>query len=235
MRIAVCDDEKIFREKLYTYLNKYYKSLDIIIDSFPSGEKLLEKIQIDSHAYELIFLDIEMDRMDGLSTAKFIRQYNNDVFIVFLTSHLEFALEGYEVDAFRFLTKPVDENKLINALNDIESFRNANKRLLIKEADREVFIYVADIVYLEAQNVNIRIRTIKEEYVIRKSLTEMGGNLDKMVFFKTHRSYIINLKYVADYTNKVITMETGENVPLSRSKYAEFKDALMLYVKTCGK
>ena len=235
MKIAICDDEKIFRGQLQEYLNKYYKSLDTIVESFTSGEKFLEKYMINPNAYELIFMDIEMGELDGINTAKRLREYNSDVIIIFLTSHVELALEGYEVDAFRFLSKPINERKLINALQDVQSEIDRNRKILIKDVEKEVLLKYKDIIYVEAQNVNLRIRTNESEYSIRKSLIQMEKEVEGPSFYKPHRSYLINLGYVVDYTNKVITMETGEKIPLSRNKVTELKEALMLYVKTCGR
>lgn len=235
MKIAVCDDEKLYRDQLTKYLNIYYKSLDILIEAFSSGEELLEKFNANHNAYELVFMDIEMKKADGISTSRQIREYNQNVIIIFLTSHAEYAPEGYEVDAFRFLLKPVNENKLIHALKDVHDEMDRNKKLLIKDLDREVLLRCRDIVYLEAQNVNVTIRTVESVFTIRKTLMNMEKDLQGPVFYKPHRSYLINLEYVTDYSNKSITMETGENIPLSRNKSGEFKEALLMYVKTCGR
>ncbi len=234
MKIAICDDEKIFCEKFKAYIGGYYKSLDTFMESFSSGEKLLDQFIKNHNAYDLIFLDIEMIGMDGIRTARLIRELNQDVLIIFLTSHFEFAADGYEVNAFRFLTKPVSEKKLIHALQDVQKALNRNKRLLIKTADKEILLHYWDIVYMEAQNVLIRIRTLNGIYTIRKTLIQMEKEAEGPVFYKPHRSYIINLKYVTDYNNKSITMETGDMIPLSRKKSSDFKKALMMYVKICG-
>lgn len=235
MKIAVCDDENIFREKFKAYIDGYYKSMDILTETFSSGEKLLEQFKKNHNAYDLIFLDIEMNKMDGIQTARLLRELNQDVLIIFLTSHLEFAADGYEVNAFRFLTKPVSEKKLVHALQDIQSALNRNKRLLIKTEDKEILLHYRDIVYMEAQNVLIRIRTVNEIYTIRKTLIQMEKEAEGPAFYKPHRSYLINLEYVSDYSNKAITMETGDRIPLSRNKASQFKEALMMVVKICGR
>lgn len=235
MKIAVCDDDECFRRKLLQYLNQYYKSLDVLIDTFPSGEKLAERFTSDKNAYNLIFLDIEMGRMDGIHTAKRIRQENKDVIIIFLTSHVEFATDGYEVNAFRFLTKPLSENKLLKTLQDIQKEWDSNRKMIIRDFDSEILLQYKDIIYLEAQNVNISIKTTNKDYTIRRTLSSMCDELKGPAFYQPHRSFIINLSYVADYDNKSVTMENGAVIPLSRNKLAEFKEALMLYVKNCGR
>ncbi len=78
MKIAICDDEKIFRDQLKHYLVKYYRSLDVVIETFPSGELFLETYKENPQAFELIFMDIEMKQLDGISTAKQLREYNRE-------------------------------------------------------------------------------------------------------------------------------------------------------------
>ena len=120
MRIAVCDDEKVFGESLKGYLESYYRSLDVLIEVFYSGQALLQRCRGGRLPFDLIFLDIEMEPTDGICTARCLREEGQDVLIVFLTSHFEFAAEGYEVNAFRFLTKPVNREKLAAVLSDAE-------------------------------------------------------------------------------------------------------------------
>ena len=106
MRIAICDDEEIYRIELKTLLDKLLINADYNIDTFDDGNRLSESFK--SLPYDLVFLDIEMPAVDGITLAKKIRAVSEKVFIVFLTSHVEYAIEGYEVNALRYLTKPVD-------------------------------------------------------------------------------------------------------------------------------
>lgn len=235
MRIAVCDDEAVFLKQLTEYIEKYYNSIDLIVDTFESGEVLLKKLINKPDFYDLIFLDIEMKQLDGIQTAKKIREYNKEVLVIFLTSHVEYATDGYEVAAFRFLVKPLQENKLIRALQDVQKEMDRNRKILIKDSDREILLRYQDIVYLEAQNVNVLIRTLNDFFVIRRTLVQMEEEIKGPSFFKSHRSYIVNIGFVIDYDNKYITMETGEKIVVSRSKLADFKMAMMNYVRSYGR
>lgn len=235
MRIAVCDDEAVFLNQLTEYIEKYYSSIDLIVDTFESGEAFLKKLINKPDFYDLIFLDIEMKQLNGIQTARRVREYNKEVLVVFLTSHVEFATDGYEVDAFRFLVKPLQENKLIRTLQDVQKEMDRNRKILIKDSEREILLRYQDIVYLEAQNVNVLIRTLKDFFVIRRTLFQMEEEIKGPSFFRSHRSYIVNIGFVTDYDNKYITMETGEKIIVSRSKSAEFKTAMMNYVRSYGR
>lgn len=235
MRIAVCDDEKVFGESLKGYLERYYRSLDVLIGVFYSGQALLQRCRGGRLPFDLIFLDIEMEPRDGISTARCLREEGQDVLIVFLTSHFEFAAEGYEVNAFRFLTKPVNREKLAAVLLDAEKYLASDMRLLIRTGDQERLLHQKEIIYIEAQNVNVRICTTKGSCMTRKTLKEIEKELTAVSFYKPHRSYIVNLDYVSDFDSRSITMETGEMIPLSRNKLTEFKAVLMRYVKEYGR
>ncbi len=112
MRIAICDDEEIYRVQLKTILDKLLINVDYDIDTFSDGNILSDAF--GKCPYDLVFLDIEMPAVDGITLARKIRAKSENAFIVFLTSHIEYALEGYEVNALRYLTKPVDIDKLKN-------------------------------------------------------------------------------------------------------------------------
>lgn len=235
MRIAVCDDEEVFLIQLRNNIEKYYNSLDLVIDTFESGEDFLKHFIKKTDCYDLIFLDIEMKELNGMQTAMNIRKINSDVLVIFLTSHVEFASDGYEADAFRFLIKPLQENKLIRALGDVQKEMDRNRRILVKDNDKEIMLKHQDIVYIEAQNVNILIRTLNNSYVIRKTLSEIEYEIKGPSFFRTHRSYIVNIGFVTDHNNKCITMQTGERIVISRGKVVEFKAAMLSYVRSCGR
>ena len=105
MRIAICDDEEQFRAGLRALITKLIGDLDPEINSFHDGHDLLA--EFDRKPYDIVFLDIEMPEMDGITLARTLRSRSSEVLIVFLTGHVEYAIEGYEVNALRYLTKPV--------------------------------------------------------------------------------------------------------------------------------
>ena len=116
MKIAICDDEPLFIQQLQQMIQQLYPLPELMIDTFTAGEQLLDKIIRSQSAYQLILLDIEMDGDNGLHIARRLQQMHYEAPVVFITSHQEFALEGYEVNALRFLTKPVSPQKLLEAL-----------------------------------------------------------------------------------------------------------------------
>ena len=168
MRIAICDDEEKYRIQLRTILDKLLINTDDDIETFSDGNILTDKFQ--KEPFDLVFLDIEMPAVDGITLAKKLRAYSEKVFIVFLTGHVEYAIEGYEVNALRYLTKPVDIDKLKDVLNFVREKLGSTRQIMIKEDGEEIVINVSDVVYIESMNQNVRIVTTKGEHIIRYNI-----------------------------------------------------------------
>lgn len=229
MKIAICDDEMLWREQLKTRLENYFRSLDVLIQSFPSGESLICGSQ--KNHFDLIFLDIEMDGMSGFETAGKLKEQQEDCTIIFLTSHTELAMEGYEVQAFRFLAKPIAEEKLCAALQAFEEKALKDKKIVITENGVKECIRCHEIYYIKCENVYLKLTTQRKIYWIRKKLKELLEELPKEMFAMVHRSYIINMEYVKSFDGNGITLEDGTNIPISKGKREFFKQQMMRYMK----
>ena len=225
MRIAICDDEEKYRIALKTVLDKLLNNIDYNIDTFDDGNNLYEAFA-DS-PYDLVFLDIEMPELDGITLARKIRARSENVYIVFLTGHIEYALEGYEVNALRYLTKPVDIEKLKEVIRYVQEKQGSSRQIIIKEDGEEILIDINDVIYMESMNQNVRIVTSKGEHVIRYNIGDFEDQLKNDGFFRIHRGYLISLSKVK---NDVI-MEGEEALPVSRSNLKPLKEALYSYVE----
>lgn len=229
MRIAVCDDEERFRSDIKKHIDKIYNSLDVVVDSFSGGKELIAAFEV--RPYDLVFLDIEMPEMDGITLAKKLRSLSEKINIVFLTGHVEYALEGYEVNALRYLTKPVQEDKLKEVLRYVADKMTEKRQLLIKADGEEYLLDVSDILYLEAQNQYIMIYTSDAEYLVRYNLTDYENELKSDGFFRTHRGYLVSLGKVKKLGKNEVIMEGNASVPVSRSMMPKLKDALYAFIE----
>jgi len=138
MRIAVCDDETAWIEQTKRRLEQVYVSLDLLVETFSNGKMLLDRIK--SVSFDLVILDIEMPQMDGLQVARSLRSMGLETEIVFLTSHVEYALKGYEVQALRYLTKPVDAGKLEEIILYLLEKEKKQKRVVIQSEGENGFL-----------------------------------------------------------------------------------------------
>ena len=241
MKIMICDDEMYIRDTLKQRLKEYYSSPDVLILSASSGEELLRLVEREQGDVFCIFLDIEMEGMDGLETARRLRAEYPALPILLLTSHTELALEGYEVQAFRFLAKPLRQEKLVEALWAVEkSVRTAEThKLRIAAGDREIYVDCRDISYVKSENVYLNIVTTGEEssgqehgrLLMRGKLKELLTRLPEYIFCQIHRSYIVNLSHVASFDGRNVQMDTGESLPVSGGRREMFRERMTRYLR----
>jgi len=229
MRIAVCDDEELFRIEFKNVLDKALVNAEYDIDTFSGGSSLYEAFL--KNPFDLVFLDIEMPGIDGITLAKRLRAISENVHIVFLTSHIEYALEGYEVNALRYLVKPVDMNKLGEVLKYVQDKKNNSRQIMIREDGEDIVIDISDIIYMESMDKNVRIVTSKREYVTRYNISDYEEELKNSGFLRIHRGYLISLSKVKKIVKNDVVMDGDISLPVSRSNLKALKDALYAYVE----
>ena len=229
MRIAICDDEELFRIEFKAILDKLLINIDSDIDSFADSQSLYSAFC--NSPYDLVFLDIEMPGIDGITLAKRLRAISENVHIVFLTSHIEYALEGYEVNALRYLVKPVDMNKLGEVLKYVQDKKNNSRQIMIREDGEDIVIDISDIIYMESMDKNVRIVTSKREYVTRYNISDYEEELKNSGFLRIHRGYLISLSKVKKIVKNDVVMDGDISLPVSRSNLKALKDSLYTYVE----
>lgn len=242
MRIAVCEDEDIFRKQIVKEIEEYYHSLDVVVDSFSSGEELVKKYERGKEMgeipqYDILFLDIEMKRLDGFDTAKAIRSYGGKEILIYLTSHTELAMQGYEVEAFRFLAKPVEQEKLWEALGELKKRLRKGKNIILHTKEEEVCVEVASIIYVESMKNDVFYHILEHRntnclkvYKVREKIANVEKELLEEGFFRCHRSYLVQLAAVESYNNLELTLSGNVQVPISRGRQESFREALMYWI-----
>lgn len=232
MRIAVCDDEVIFHQELHMLLDKYAKErkTDILYDFYKNGHLLVAS----PNEYDVIFLDYQMKEINGLDTARKIRHKNQRSAIIFLTSFSDIVYEAFEVNAFRFLLKPINQVKLFSALDDYMKEQNTHASIQVDEDDNLITIYEDEIIYAEASGKHCYIRTPEKSFLYKKTLSELEDELPKFSFFRSHRTYLVNFKYIVSHTKTDILFNNNEKALISKLKLTEFKNAYITYLKSCS-
>ncbi len=227
-KIAVCDDSDADRQDLCGMVRRWAEASgrSVRISAFPSAESFLFAYAED-RAADILLLDVEMAGMDGINLAKRIRREGSRSEIIFVTSHFEFIAEGYEVDALHYLVKPVSERKLCEVLDRAAARLAAEPPSVVVTCDGETAkIYEADILYVESFAHYIEIHTCTDVYRIKESIAAFEAKLSAD-FYRTHRSYIINLKAVERISRTSVSLTGGIGIPLARGKYDSLNRAFI--------
>ena len=236
MRFAIVDDESVYRNHVAELLYAVYGTENADCYLYSDGSELVESFE-NGFELDAIFLDIEMKDLDGMATAKVIRKYSKDIPIIFLTSHTEMAMEGYEVDALRFLSKPVKKDKLLETLKELEKKLKVEEKIILKKDGEEIVYGIYDLIYVEAANNSVRFvfkkDTIEMHMKFAQAL-EMVDGISKD-FCKCHRSYYVNLAHVKKLGSADIAMDNGDVLPVARGSAADAKKMLFEYVRRAGK
>lgn len=216
-RIAICDDSDVDSEFLQVILNNWAKlrEVNIHVEYYPSAESFLFQYAEDK-AFDILLLDIEMGKMDGVSLARCVRQDNETVQIVFITGFPDFMAEGYEVSALHYLMKPVAREKLFTVLDKAAANLGKQVKLFKVSFDRQTeFVPLNKITYIEAQKQYVIIHTDTQVYRMKASLADTEKELDEY-FFKCQRSFIVNLRHILRINNDCVELKNGTEVPISR-------------------
>ncbi len=229
MRIAICDDETPMHSLLKRHLDSYARGRNLIVTyfDFMGGKELLAFPQ----ELDLIFLDYQMKELDGLETARKLRAAHIDTPVIFLTSFPHIVFDTFEVNAYRFLVKPVDPEKLTAAMDDLLSDQETDQYIVIKDGESTRRINIDDILYAEASDKTCFVRTTDDGFVYKKTLSEFESLLPEDRFFRSHRAYLVGFRHVVSHTDTTILLDNQEKALISKLKRTPFKKAFQDYIK----
>ena len=231
IHIAICDDEKYMSDHIKTLVSDFFRKRNrkIRLRTFLSGEELLAYDgQID-----ICFLDIQMKGMDGMETARRLRADQFQGFLIFITILKEMVFQSFEVQAYDYLVKPVEENQFERTMERLyTSMQNAGEdSILVQKGYEGRIVQKDEIIFCEIIDrkiyLNLESGEILDYYEQIENLeTKLGIH-----FFRCHRSYLINLKHLKGYRNGTAYMDNGKEVPVSRLRSKEFSGVVLQYMK----
>ena len=232
MNIAICDDEKAIREQIKELIEK----TGLCPELFETGDGLLAA----GKQFDIVFLDIQMEGTDGIETAKKLRERSalkgaEDTILIFITAIREYVFEAFDVAAFHYLLKPIEEDKFREVFRRAERELEKRKKqqretVFVKTRNRSFTLEKDSILYIESRGKKVEIHTKGETIEAYASMNELEAQLGEG-FYRCHRGYLVNMAYVAEYDRKSVTLNNGEYVYLAKEKYGEFVKAYMRYLR----
>ena len=232
IRIAIVDDEKVIREQINKLIE--IRQTDCEIDTYGTGEDLLKADSV----YDIIFLDIQMDGMNGIETARALRQKADNTVLIFITGVKEYVFDAFDVAAFHYLIKPIEENKFWEVcdravLEVTKKKQKASGQIFIKTRSQSITLEQSDVLYIESRAKKVEIHTKRDIVEAYAAISELERQLVGS-FYRCHRGYLVNMAFIAGYENDSITLNNGETIIMSKDKYSEFVKVYMRYLKNGG-
>lgn len=230
MRVAICDDEKAMQTILEKLIDDYrrIRNVDIFIDKFNNGHDLLRAL--NERDYEIVFMDYQMEDIDGMETSRLIRNRDNDSVIIFVSAYPEVAVDSYEVNTFRFIVKPINKEKLFKAIDDYLKSIDHDNLLILKTHEGTWKIKMSDIIYAEAKGKHTIIRTTQKTFEIHIHLKKIENQLPDEKFCRCQRAYIAGFSHIENHTNSEITFDNGEMAQIGKTYRVKFKNAFQNYI-----
>lgn len=232
MQCIIVEDEYPSREELKYFINQY--STIEIVKEFHESLSALKFLE--NHHVDIIFLDINMPNLDGMSFAKVVNKFERRPAIVFITAYKDYAVEAFEIDAFDYILKPYSEERMINTLKKLENIETKDcekpckcEKIILWKCDKMMVVNPEDIYYCEARERETVVYTKDEKYVTNTNISHFLEKLPQNQFFRSHRSYIININKIQEIipwfnnTYNIKLEDIEAEVPVSRNNMKEFR------------
>lgn len=224
LRIMICDDNSSETNKLKTIIQQHLdlNAIEFEICETDSGESLIRDYSDYKHKFDIFFLDIEMKILNGVETAKKIRENNIDAIIIFVTGYSEYVYEGYDVHAFNYILKPYKREKILRILDEalIELKSKENNFLLLDLPNKGLYkVKWNDIIYFKSDRRKVIAVTCDNEFSYYEKLDNLEKKLSNS-FVRIHQRYIVNISYI-DFISKKEVSIRGEILPISRQRQNE--------------
>lgn len=233
MKIAICDDDKVFVKQLAEYIGKVEENHQLwsVVYEFTDGEDLYEYYKKHTDI-DIIFIDILMNTSNGIEIAKKIRVLSSKTKIIFISAYEQFAREGYGIHADGFLVKPLEYNEVEEKICKIaEMVENNHNSFYFESTNRsKVLLDFDEILYIETYNRQTKIHTKEETFLTNKKMKDFDKILENADFFRCHSSYIVNLQYIKKVEGFTIELKNKTEIPISKPRKKEFMSVFTEYV-----
>lgn len=234
LSIAVCDDEVIECCRMARRIKEILEEMKLpyIIRQFGNGRELLQAPE----SFDIVFLDIMMHDLDGMKTAQIFREKASDKILIFVSSSREYVFEAYDVEAFQYLLKPVDDRKLKNVLQKavFKTESRSQEFIIVSRGRQKRKLFLDDIYYFEIKGRMIDVHGVEGIFSYYEQIGELENKLRDKGFFRCHKSYLINLKYVDGYNRQEVILENGEKIKIAKRRYEEFCQTVLHAMRKNG-
>ena len=221
MKILICDDERQYIDELKLHIEEYMHSRMVNFELHTADNP--QTVTDGGEVYQLAFLDIQMNEINGISLARILKERNNKVVIFFITSYNRYQDEAMDLRAFRFFEKPYNKERLFSGLDKAMEYIDENYiDFYLYTNNEHKKILTDDVLYVERGNRQVTLVTVGGNYTTRESFDEWCDILQNTFFYRVHKSFIVNLHYVTGYKYSEIIVQNNIRIPIASHRQADF-------------
>lgn len=230
-RIAICDDEPVICSQIEKIILNYggKASLDIDVEVYSSGEELYQYLK-ESTYYDLIFLDIELNKLNGIDVGKKIRneQQNDTTLIVYISAMENYSMDLFEIRPMHFLIKPLEAEVIVSVVEKAMELSNKYSRTFQYKRGHFIRkIEIRNILFFESMDRKVKMITLGGEETFYESLKNIFTHLEPQGFFYCHKSYLVNYHHISRFEYDQLVMENGTILPISQPKRKHVRNMQM--------
>lgn len=228
MKIALCDDERIFtdifREKIEMTAEKC--GIECTVSAFLNGAEMISML----NRFDAVFLDVDMPGLSGEETAEYIIGSEKTLPIIFVTNHDDFVFSSFRYRPFGFLRKRCIDSELEDIIKRLDKYLTEIERCYtFNSHNKLISVRINDINYIEVYGHETLVHTVNAVIPTSKALSAIEKELSDYGFIRTHKSYIVNTRYIFSVERNSIILSNGENLPVSRTKLADVKQMMIKF------
>lgn len=230
MKILICDDQIEFISETKSHVEEYMKShfINYEIEVETNPQKILDNNSI----YQLAFLDIQMEQVDGLSLAKVLKERNPKMIIFFITSFNDYQDDAMDLRAFRFFDKPFNAERLYSGLDKaMEYIDETYIDFYLYTNNEQKKILIDDVIYVERLNRQVTLVTTHGKYITRETFDDWCEILQNTFFYKVHKSILVNLHYVTSYKYSELILQNEISIPIATRRQSDFHKFWFEYLR----
>lgn len=234
MRFVFCDDHPVIRNQIQEYVAEFFRERNLPMPEFAAYESAEAMLAVEGRV-DMAFLDVELGGISGIQAGVALRKKSPIAIVFIVTAYPDYLDEAMQTKVFRYLSKPVNKERLHSNLQEaLRQYNQSSQEYPIVTADGVVMRRAEEIICVEAMERRVLVHTLDRIFVSTDTMEYWKETLNLPCFYSTHRSFIINMRYVNIIAKDKILLKYGDrekDAYLTRRKYRDFKEAFLLYLE----
>lgn len=233
MKIAICDDNRKVIDTLKGLIGEFFSEKNIPFELFSYADGSI--LSQSGEKFDLAVIDIEMPEVNGIEAAKYVQSVNDNAVIIIVTDHQEYLDEAMDINVYRYLPKPIEKERFFRGLDGaLIRYLKVSRPIMLEVDESVIKLTSGDILYLVIENRFVTMHTRTDVIRTKKTMSWWKAHLNPHIFTQCHKSYLVNLGYVTDFSKESVTLKAGKTIckcQCSRRYYPKFRENFFTFIK----